>query len=86
MSTERRVDPKGRVTLPKEIREQLGIEPGESVEITVDDGHVVIRHGRHHEGSFRSLRGCLTADTKREGAPEMDPLTLKDDWTNELPE
>lgn len=86
MSAERRIDLKGRVTIPKEIREQLAIEPGESVEVTVDDGRIVIQQGQQKEGSFRSLRGCLTAETKRDDASEMDPLELKHDWTSDLPE
>jgi AbrB family looped-hinge helix DNA binding protein len=86
MSAERRIDPKGRVTLPKEIREQLGIEPGAAVEVTVDDGRIVIQQGQQREGSFRSLRGCLTAETKRDETPETDPLGLKHDWTTDLPD
>ena len=34
---------KGQITLPKEVREQLGLKPGDRVEIYVDhDGRAVI--------------------------------------------
>lgn len=85
MRIERRIDSKGRITIPKAIREQLGIEPGESVEVAVDDGRIVIQHSRQREQSVRSLRGCLTTDRKRDET-RTDPLELKDDWTSDLPE
>ena len=37
----RRVDEKGRVTLPQSIRESLGIEAGEEVTVEFDDGRVL---------------------------------------------
>lgn len=43
------VDTKGRVTLPKEVREDLGLEPGTEVEIHDEDGKVVIEPERTPE-------------------------------------
>lgn len=36
------MDSKGRIVLPQEIRERLGITPGTEVEICEEDGKVVI--------------------------------------------
>jgi AbrB family looped-hinge helix DNA binding protein len=36
------VDSKGRIVLPKEVRERLGITPGTEVEIHADDGRAVV--------------------------------------------
>lgn len=36
------VDSKGRVVLPKEVRERLGISPGTEVEIREEDGKAVV--------------------------------------------
>ena len=37
-----KVDSKGRIVLPKEIRERLGITPGTEVEIHEEDGKAVV--------------------------------------------
>ena len=36
------VDSKGRITLPKRVRERLGIDAGTEVEVHEDDGKVVV--------------------------------------------
>jgi len=37
-----KVDSKGRIVLPQEVREQLGITPGTEVEVREEDGKAVI--------------------------------------------
>jgi len=37
-----KVDSKGRIVLPQEIRERLGITPGTEVEIREEDGKAVV--------------------------------------------
>lgn len=36
------VDGKGRVVLPQDVRERLGITPGTEVEVRADDGRAVV--------------------------------------------
>ena len=36
------VDSKGRIVLPKELRERLGITPGTEVEVRTEDGKAVV--------------------------------------------
>ncbi|MFC6993234.1 AbrB/MazE/SpoVT family DNA-binding domain-containing protein [Haladaptatus sp. GCM10025707] len=38
-----KVDSKGRILLPKHLRERLGINPGTEVEITEQDGTAVVQ-------------------------------------------
>jgi AbrB family looped-hinge helix DNA binding protein len=38
-----KVDSKGRIVLPKELREDLGITPGTEVEIREEDGRAVVK-------------------------------------------
>ncbi|MFB1065573.1 AbrB/MazE/SpoVT family DNA-binding domain-containing protein [Natrinema sp. H-ect4] len=38
-----KVDSKGRIVLPQEVRERLGITPGTEVEIREEDGKAVVK-------------------------------------------
>ena len=48
-----RVGPKGQVVIPKELRDELGIEPGDEVSFWRDGDHVALRPTRPRP----SLRG-----------------------------
>jgi len=51
---------KGRVTIPKPVRDRLGIEPGSAVEFDLaEDGRVVLTKvdGTRPNGRFAALRG-----------------------------
>jgi AbrB family looped-hinge helix DNA binding protein len=54
-----RVGPKGQVVIPKQLRDELGIEPGDEVTFWRDDDHVALRpaHPRAPlRGRFQSVR------------------------------
>ena len=51
-----RVTEKGRVTIPKHIRERLGIGPGSEVEFVVEAEDVKLRKVDHVEGETRGER------------------------------
>lgn len=65
-----RVTVKGQVTIPKEIRERLGIEPGSEVEFVADDNVVMLRRMPNDEARVlrdfddwaRSVAGTLDTD------------------------
>jgi AbrB family looped-hinge helix DNA binding protein len=73
MNTMRSIDRAGRLVLPKRVREQLQIEPGESLEMQSFEDHVVLRPVRA-KGSMRKKQGVwvfsggspLKASTVRE--------------------
>ncbi|NIR32559.1 MAG: AbrB/MazE/SpoVT family DNA-binding domain-containing protein [Gammaproteobacteria bacterium] len=61
---------KGQTTIPKEIREQLGLSPGDRVEYVVEpDGRVVLLPATRH---VNELRGIL-----KHRAPAR-PVTLEE--------
>ena len=41
-----RVGPKGQVVIPKELRDELGIEPGDEVSFWRHDDHIALRPAR----------------------------------------
>lgn len=62
-----RVGPKGQVVVPKAIRERVGIEPGDQVDVDEVDGEIRIRRAKR----FTDVRGALgpaigMADWERE--------------------
>jgi AbrB family looped-hinge helix DNA binding protein len=53
-----KVTSKGQITVPKEVREKLGLEPGDELEFIEQDGQFIIR--LHFEHSpFESYVGYL---------------------------
>lgn len=73
-----RVGAKGQVVIPKELRDQLGIEPGDEVNFWLHDDHVAVRPADHRgplRGRFRGsamtheLERERAADRAREAAP-----------------
>jgi AbrB family looped-hinge helix DNA binding protein len=70
-----KVDAKGRLSIPRELREELGIEPGDTLFVEREEGTSVLRYAkaenpfdalaRHAEqeyraGRLRSLRDFAT--------------------------
>jgi len=89
MSTdnERSLDEKGRITIPKPLRERLGIEPGDRVSVDVEGGRIVVKpHGTVSREKFiDTMEGCLSRETRASNAPDVDPTDLKDEWAEDLP-
>jgi antitoxin PrlF len=52
---------KGQVTIPKRIRDHLGLKPGSEVEFTiVGDGQIGLKtRGKKPESRFAALRGTV---------------------------
>jgi AbrB family looped-hinge helix DNA binding protein len=67
----RKVGPKGQVVIPKEIRDQLGIEPGDEVSFWREGDHVAVRPVGARRPLLGRFRGSsLTSALERERAEE----------------
>ncbi len=53
------ISSKGQITVPQEIRNRLGLEPGDRVEFVVEEGRTVLRPSRSEEDPFGKYRGIL---------------------------
>lgn len=66
------VEDRGRILIPKEIRDELGIRPREKFRIEARDGEVVLKPEKDLE-AVRELKGCV-----KDGG--IDPIELKKIW------
>jgi AbrB family looped-hinge helix DNA binding protein len=69
-----KVDSKGRIVLPKEVRERLSITPGTEVEVHTEDGKAVIEPERDPAQIIERMTQLVT-----ETAPEPDETAPLDD-------
>lgn len=79
------IDEKGRITIPKHVRERLDLSPGERIELDVENGSIVVRPKISREEFVEEMAGCINSETRREDAPDLDPVELKKDWLSDLP-
>lgn len=72
-----KVDSKGRIVLPKELRERLRLDPGTEVDVVEEEGRVVVEPEDSPEDIIEDLeRQINEATTGRERAPtdQRDPI------------
>ncbi len=60
-----RITTKGQVTIPKEVRERLGLRPGDELEFTEEDGVFRLRK-RLPPTPLRKYRGYLKEFAERD--------------------
>ena len=77
-----KVDSKGRIVLPKELRERLGITPGTEVDINEEDGKAIVEPEDNPEQIIDRMERLIT-ETASERAETMpleegvDPIAKK---------
>ena len=76
MSTEEvTVDDKGRVLIPKEVRDKVGLRVGGKARLRIEKENIVIMPPISPEEFINEMEGCI-----REGTPTINPLKLKKIW------
>jgi AbrB family looped-hinge helix DNA binding protein len=65
-----KVDSKGRIVLPKEVRDRLGIEAGTEVEVRADDGRAVIEPEREPDEIVGTLEELVADAAANRSVPE----------------
>ena len=77
-----KVDSKGRIVLPQEVRERLGITPGTEVEIHEEDGKAVVEPEDNPRQIINRMEQLVAETTSKRGeqtplADEADPIDQK---------
>ncbi|WP_435176494.1 AbrB/MazE/SpoVT family DNA-binding domain-containing protein [Halorussus sp. AFM4] len=67
-----KVDSKGRIVLPQEVRERLGITPGTEVEIHEEDGKAVVEPEDDPEKIIERMEQLVAETSSKRG--ETTPL------------
>lgn len=69
------VDDKGRILIPKEVRDKLGLKAGGKARLKIEDEKIIIMPPISPEEFIKEMEGCI-----KEGTPTIDPLKLKKIW------
>jgi AbrB family looped-hinge helix DNA binding protein len=75
MEQEVSIDEKGRVLIPKEAREKLGLQLGGKARLKIEKEKLIITPPVSPEEFIQELEGCI-----KEGTPVIDPMDLKKIW------
>lgn len=74
-ATRGHIDEDGRLRIPEELLDAVGIDPAdEEVLLDLRDDALVVRPTVSREEFIETMEGCITEETVREDAPEVDPM------------
>lgn len=68
-----RLEKQGRVLIPKNVRERLGLRVGEEMAVRVENEGIILKPSRSLADFSSELKGCVKEST-------IDPLALKKMW------
>lgn len=74
------LDDRGRIVIPKELRDRLAVGPGDEVSVFWKDGRVVISSSRDRVAALQRLIGIINDSNIDPSAEPIDPLDLKKIW------
>lgn len=74
------VDERGRIVLPKDLRQAHGLTPGRPVIIESSEEGLIVRPALPLNEALDRLTGAINDSTRRPGARAVDPLDLKRQW------
>ena len=71
------MDAKGRIMLPKKLRDTLGLDVGSKVRLSLEGTRIIIAPPVSPEDFVSKMKGCIK---KGSAIPEVDPIELKRIW------
>ena len=73
MRTTTFIDERGRVTIPKEIRDSLGLRPEQTIAIEVRKQEIVLKRAVEPQEFITQLKGCVRGS-------KVKPSEVKEIW------
>ena len=67
------LDKRGRVVIPKELRQELGLKPDQTMIIELKGREIVLKPALGPEKFIEELRGCVHGS-------QIEPIKLKESW------
>lgn len=71
------IDKKGRIVIPRRLREELGLHKGAKVRLTLEEKKILITRPITPEKFIHEMEGCIKEDSP---VPKINPLELKKIW------
>lgn len=78
------IDERGRIVLPRRLREKFGLIPGMHIRIEVTETGILLRPEKDIEEAIGRLRGIIHSGNRDPQAPRTDPLDVKKIWEPKL--
>mgnify|MGYP002154706852 CR=1 FL=1 len=75
MMLEVTVDDRGRILIPKEVRDKVGLQAGRKARLEVEGHNIIVMPPVSPEEFIAEMEGCI-----RKGAPTIRPSDLKRMW------
>jgi len=69
------VDKRGRILIPKKLREKVGLKPGAGARLEAKNGQIIITPPLSPQDFIDEMEGFIS-----EGEPKDDPLKVKHIW------
>lgn len=69
------VDDKGRILIPKEARDKVGLQAGGKARLKIEKEKIIIMPPISPEAFINEMEGCI-----KEGTPTLNPLEIKKIW------
>lgn len=80
------IDDRGRVLIPKELRDELGLGSGQQVRFELqDDGTLRVHPIRTARQVLDKILGSISEENADPDAEPLDPLDVKRIWEPRLP-
>ena len=73
------IDKRGRITIPKDERNILGLKFGQKVYFFVQDDALIIKKSIPKEMFKKEMRGCV-----KTGNSNIDPVKIKNIWEKNI--